>query len=85
MAIVLHVGACAHVPVAGLYSIVLSMPGMAALLNPPATSTLRHFVDVAHFQADDAVLDVVDDADAVFAAELPQLLDQVDEAKPFPR
>ena len=39
----------------------------------------RHLVDVAHLQADDAVLDVVDDPDAVAHAELGGALEQLDE------
>ena len=37
----------------------------------------RHLVEVAHLQADDPVLDVVDDADTVAAADLGRLLEQV--------
>ena len=39
----------------------------------------RDLVDVADLQTDDAVLDVVDDADAVARAELADALDQLDE------
>ena len=39
----------------------------------------RDLVDVAHLQADDAVLDVVDDADAVAAADLGGALEQLDD------
>ena len=43
----------------------------------------RHLVDVAHLQADDAVLDVVDDPDAVAAADLGGALEQLDEPEPL--
>ena len=43
----------------------------------------RHLVDVAHLQADDPVLDVVDDPDAVAHADLGGPLDQVDEPEPL--
>ena len=39
----------------------------------------RRLVDVAHLQPDDAVLDVVDDADAVARADLGDAFDQLDE------
>ena len=43
----------------------------------------RDLVDVAHLQADDAVLDVVHDADAVAAADVGGPLEQVDEAQAY--
>ena len=43
----------------------------------------RHLVDVAHLEADDAVLDVVDDPDPVAAADLGRALEQLDEAEPL--
>ena len=43
----------------------------------------RHLVDVAHLQPDDPVLDVVDDPDAVAAADLGGALDQLDEPEPL--
>ena len=43
----------------------------------------RHLVDVAHLQADDAVLDVVDDPDAVAHADLGGALDQLDQPEPL--
>ena len=42
-----------------------------------------HLVDVADLQADDAVLDVVDDPDAVAGADLGGALEQLDEAEPL--
>ena len=41
----------------------------------------RNLVDVAHLEADDPVLDVVDDADAVAAADRGRPFEQVDEAE----
>ena len=41
-------------------------------------------VDVAHLQADDAVLDVVDDADAVARADRGDAFDQLDEPEASP-
>ena len=43
----------------------------------------RHLVDVAHLQADDPVLDVVDDPDAVAHPDLGRALDQLDEPEPL--
>ena len=43
----------------------------------------RHLVDVAHLEADDPVLDVVDDADPVAHADLGHALDQLDRPEPL--
>ena len=43
----------------------------------------RHLVDVAHLQADDPVLDVIDDADAVAPGDLGDAIDQLDQAEPL--
>ena len=43
----------------------------------------RDLVDVADLQADDAVLDVVDDADAVATADLGGALEQLDDPQPL--
>ena len=46
-------------------------------------SAAGHLVEVAHLQPDDAVLDVVDDPDAVARADLPRALQQLDQAEPL--
>jgi hypothetical protein len=38
----------------------------------------RHFIDVAYLEPDDAVLDVVDDPDAVTLPDLGRALEQLD-------
>ena len=43
----------------------------------------RHLVDVAHLEADDPVLDVVDDPAAVLHPQRRRLFDQVDQAEPL--